>query len=417
MALAARNALHWVKNMQGPFKVVDFFCGAGGLSLGLREAGFETAHAFDWDDAAIMTYQFNLGNHVAKQDLSNPVEVGPVDVVAGGPPCQGFSSAGMRKSGDCRNSLVRDFADQILRLQPKAFIFENVEGFLTTDEGKHVFELLEPLVKGGYRIHLRKVNAANFGVPQHRKRVIGIGGLGWDPSFPEPSHTAFGAPGARLASKHLPLTQTLEEALFGLPPASIQPPGILQGHWYKPLDGIDLERARALKPGETMRDLPQDLHHSSFTRRAYRRVMDGTPTERRGGAPAGIRRLRPDEPSKAITGGARSEFIHPYEDRSLTLRECARLQTFPDDFVVIGTTAEQGQLIGNAVPPRLARAVGISLLRELRAGVVVGQYPGALLSFVPTLSDGASPVLRKVTEAVETMFLNFPRPEQELLWR
>src|SRR5206468_12426062 len=124
--------------------------------------------------------------------------------------------------------------------------------------------------------------------------------------------------------------------------------------FHRPLVGVDLERAKALKPGQRMRDLPTELWHDSYRRRANRRVMDGTPTERRGGAPAGVRRLVPDAPSKAITGGSLAEFLHPSEDRSLTLRECARIQTFPDEFTFQGTCAERAQLIGNAVPPLLA---------------------------------------------------------------
>ena len=234
------------------FTVADLFCGAGGLSLGLRDAGLMTVFAADWDDAAVETYRLNLGDHVHKCDLSNGPQVPIVDVVVGGPPCQGFSSAGMRKSGDGRNSLVRCFADLVVQLRPAAFIFENVEGFLTAEDGKYVFELLEPLIENGYRIHLRKINAANFGVPQHRKRVIAIGGLGWDPSFPVPTHSAYGAPGARRAYRHLPPTETLAEAISDLPPAALEPPGVPQGHYFKPLEGLDLERAIALKPGENV---------------------------------------------------------------------------------------------------------------------------------------------------------------------
>ena len=198
--------------------------------MGFECEGFDVEWAADWDDGAIETYRRNLGDAVSKIDLAGDVEIAAVSVVAGGPPCQGFSSAGMRREGDGRNSLVSRFANQVLKLRPPAFVFENVEGFLTAGEGRHVFELLEPLVAGGYRIHLRKVNAANYGVPQHRKRVLAIGGLGWDPTFPAPTHSAFGAPGARLASRRLPATQTLDDALSGLPRASAGPPGVVQGH-------------------------------------------------------------------------------------------------------------------------------------------------------------------------------------------
>src|SRR5471030_3313001 len=399
-----------------PLTVVDLFCGAGGLSLGFKAAGFTTLCAADWNDSAVETYQMNLGKHAFKQDLTATFAPPPASVIFGGPPCHGFSSSGMRRVGDKRNSLVSHFAALVQRLRPPAFVFENVEGFLTAEDGRHVFELLEPLIASGYRVHLRKINAANYGVPQHRKRVIAIGGLGWDPTIPEATHSAFGAPGARSAYRHLPRTQTLAEALADLPLATLDPPGVPQGHYYRPLEGVDLNRALALKAGETMRDLPEELHHDSYRRRANRRVMDGTPTEKRGGAPAGLRRLRADEPSKAITGGARSEFLHPFEQRSLTIRECAKLQTFPDDFVFCGSSAEQGQLIGNAVPPRLATSIAKTLAQDLLNGPDVESKPGALLSFMPTVADGFSPVLRRVTDQVHQAFIDGVAAQQELLW-
>jgi DNA (cytosine-5)-methyltransferase 1 len=278
-----------------------------------------------------------------------------------------------------------------------------VEGFLTAEGGKRVLDLLTPLVEAGYWIHVRKVNAANYGVPQHRKRVIAVGGLGWEPSLPAPTHSAHGAPGARLAATYLPPAPTLRQALSDLPPPGTEALAKPTGHFYRPLIGVDLERAKALKPGQKMRDLPPELWHESYRRRAYRRVMDGTPAERRGGAPAGIRRLLPDEPSKAITGGALSEFLHPFEDRNLTLRECARLQTFSDDFCFRGTCAEQAQLIGNAVPPLLAAMVARALAVDLLA-VKPKADRGKLLSFVPTLSNGMSPILDRVTRTVRTAF-------------
>jgi DNA (cytosine-5)-methyltransferase 1 len=160
-----------------------------------------------------------------------------------------------------------------------------------------------------------------------------------------------------------------------------------------------MQRAAQLKPGMTMRDLPPALQHESYNRRSQRRVSDGTPSDRRGGAPAGVRRLSALQPSKAITSGARTEFLHPFEHRTLTLRECARLQTFPDDFVFIGSGSEQALLIGNAVPPLLALQVAQSLKLDL-AQQKERYDSGALLSFVPTMSSGMSPALRRTTELI-----------------
>lgn len=396
--------------------VIDLFCGAGGLSSGFLAAGFDVVAALDNNPHAVATYRANLGNHAKSVDISDDTELTDATIFVGGPPCQGFSSAGMRRAGDERNSLVTCFARLISEHRPTAFVFENVEGFLTAEDSNRVFDLLVPLVAAGYKIHLRKVNAANYGVPQHRKRVIAIGGLGWAPSFPEPTHFAFGAPGAHLIGSHLPRTPTLMDAIGALPAASATPPGEPRGHFYHPLEGADLERARALKPGQTMRDLPQEMWHDSFIRRAFRRVMDGTPSERRGGPPAGVKRLRPDEPSKTITSGAITEFLHPVEHRALTLRECAVLQTFPVDFEFCGSINEQALLIGNAVPPRFARVVAETLLGDLtQARRAEGR--GELLSFLPTVSNGMSPALKQlVTRVRKTFFQTEAEVIQRTLW-
>jgi DNA (cytosine-5)-methyltransferase 1 len=397
------------------FTVLDLFCGAGGLSLGLAKAGFTTILAVDNHKAAIQTYTANLGCHAVELDLAKQVTFPEVTLVVGGPPCQGFSSAGLRQKDDQRNSLVGCFARIVAELCPLAFVFENVEGFLTAEGGDRVIELLEPLINAGYRIHLRKINAANYGVPQHRKRVVAIGGLGWDPSFPPPTHSAFGAPGAHRAVRGLRHAPTISDAFLGLPLPTTEAPGLPQGHFYRPLKGIELQRAIGLEPGQTMRDLPEALQHESFQRRAFRRVMDGTPTERRGGAPSGIKRLKPDEPSKAITGGACAEFLHPLEHRPLIIRECARLQTFSDEFEFYGSNAEQMQLIGNAVPPLLAQLIGQNLAHDLVTAKSVHNQ-GALLSFIPTVADGVSPALRNVMNRVNLQFVQRLKFEEPTLW-
>lgn len=391
--------------------VLDLFCGVGGMTLGFVRAGFTVAGAFDNWGFAVQSYRRNFGDHVRELRISEELELPPATVIIGGPPCQGFSSAGARFADDRRNTLVAVFARLIAKHKPRAFVFENVEGFLTGACGRFIFDLLDPLIATGYRIHLRKVNAANFGVPQHRKRVLAIGGLGWDAAFPELTHSAHGAPGAMLAGTRLPPTPCLGEALAGLPPAMIGTNG--NEHSYRVLDGVDLERAKLLKPGQRMRDLPEDLWHESYRRRAYRRVMDGMPVEKRGGAPAGLRRLRADQPSKAITGAAINEFIHPVEDRPLTVRECARIQTFPDEFQFAGSKRDQAQLIGNAVPPQFAEAIARSLLNDLRKANE-GAKPGALISFTPTLSSGMSPILDTVNRKVENAY--GARTEQGVLW-
>ena len=396
--------------------VVDLFCGAGGLSLGFQQAGFEVVRSVDHNPSAVSTYARNLGGHIEDTEITEDIDLPSSTVIAGGPPCQGFSSAGLRRDGDRRNTLVTVFAAIVARHRPSAFVFENVEGFLTGEGGARVLDLLTPLISVGYCIHLRKVNAANYGVPQHRKRVIAVGGLGWEPSFPEPTHSADGAPGAALAARNLPRAPGVIDGFRRLPKPAESAPGGPNGHFAPPLDDSELRRIMGLKQGDTMRDLPPELWHESFSRRAYRRVMDGTPSERRGGAPCGIRRLRGDEPSKAITSFARNEFVHPIEHRFLTIRECARLQTFSDDFEFSGSVADQALLIGNAVPPTFGAAIARQLASDLSKTIKPTSSQGRLLSFVPTMSTGMSPALRKTTDAVRRAFGTPAAEEQLQLW-
>ena len=395
--------------------VVDLFCGCGGFSLGFERAGFRIIAAYDNWRPAVDTYNNNFQHAAQLVEISKTSELPKSTVIIGGPPCQGFSSAGLRKSHDERNTLVSIFSELVVHHKPDAFVFENVEGFLTGANGRFVFDLLVPLVEAGYRIHLRKVNAANYGTPQHRKRVVVIGGLGWDPSFPKSTHFAFGAPGAGLANgQHFPPSPTIAEALDCLPNA------VARGsdsnidffdHTYTSFNDVDMERARHLKPGQRMRDIPESMWHDSYRRRAHRRVMDGMPTERRGGAPAGLRRLSSNEPSKAITGGSLREYVHPIEDRPLTIRECARIQTFPDNFKLEGTQGEKIQMIGNSVPVLLSEIIAISLMKDLGSPLQKHNC-GALLSFIPTLSRGMSPVLTALCEEVRERFSSKAISEQ-----
>jgi DNA (cytosine-5)-methyltransferase 1 len=164
--------------------VVDLFSGAGGLSLGLAAGGLRVLAASDAWKSAAATYSHNFSNHVfvqtdardltaASLKVSSGLGTEPL-ILVGGPPCQGFSSAGARRAGDHRNSLVAVFAKLAAALGPEVVVFENVEGFLTADAGNFVLDLLDPLIESGYQIQVRKVNVANFGVPQLRKRVICI---------------------------------------------------------------------------------------------------------------------------------------------------------------------------------------------------------------------------------------------------
>jgi DNA (cytosine-5)-methyltransferase 1 len=395
-----------------PLSSIDLFCGAGGLSLGLKAAGIQFgAHLDSWEPA-VETLNRNFGESNAAVDVStltaSQIRImsggATPQLISGGPPCQSFTSAGRRFDDDPRSTLVGAFATLAAEVRSPLVVFENVEGFVTAGKGEFVFDLLTPLIDAGYWLRMRKVNLANYGVPQHRKRVIMVASLSGCPPFPQPTHSAWGVPGAQ-EIPGCPATPTVAEALGDLPaPGSQNAP---QGHLSPPIGELELARLTALRPGQTMRDLPEELWHDSYRKRAYRRVMDGTPMERRGGAPAGLRRLRGDQPSKAITSASVREFIHPTKDRRLTLREAARLQTFPDSFKFSGNLAEQATQIGNAVPPRFSEALGSSLIDHLTRYAGADQRipgEGALVEFNVTSSQQMSPALSRVVTAVGARF-------------
>ncbi|WP_170127479.1 DNA cytosine methyltransferase [Kineococcus rhizosphaerae] len=387
-------------------KVVDLFCGAGGLTIGFEDAGLDVAVASDFWHSAAETHRINFPSipfieadirDVTPADIKSHCGGLAPDVVAGGPPCQGFSSAGARSEIDIRNTLVRHYAKLAVELEPSVIVFENVEGFLTAGGGAFVVDLIDPLVEAGYSIRLEKLNVAHFGVPQLRKRVIAIASRGRTPAQLEPSHSASGAPGVWRRGIGLPYTRTVGDALA-------RTASDLADELNVPRKSSELERKRieALKPGQTMRDLDSSLHHASYARRANRRVGDGMPTEKRGGAPAGLRRLVSGEPSKAITSAAVREFVHPTENRMITLREAAILQTFPADFHFSGNRSEIATMIGNAIPAAFAAALGSAVLETLKRPP--GDVRGELIDFIVTHAEAMSPALAKTVRLVNQRY-------------
>ena len=388
-------------------KVVDLFCGAGGLTTGFKAAGFEVAVASDFWHPAAETHRANFPSvpflEADIRDLSTDDLLahcdGKPDIVAGGPPCQGFSSAGARQDGDARNTLVGHYAQLAVQLEPQVIVFENVEGFLTAGGGTYVIDLLDPLIEAGYSVRLEKLNVANFGVPQLRKRVIGIATRGRSPLDLVPTHSASGAPGVWRRGEGLPYTRTVEEVFHEFEASSDDPLSEVR----KP-SALNQARIEALKQGQTMRDLNPALRHESYNRRANRRVADGMPSARRGGAPAGLRRLIASEPSKAITSAAARELVHPFEQRMISLREAALLQTFPENFRFLGNLTEIATMIGNAIPPLFAEALGKAVLRTLEQPE--GESFGQLTEFIVTQAEAMSPALARTVALVESRYVN-----------
>jgi DNA (cytosine-5)-methyltransferase 1 len=408
--------------------ILSLFSGCGGCSLGLMQAGLEVDLAVDIDRDACDTYSSNIKQNVtwcADLSMITPDQLlershlnrDEVDLIIGGPPCQGFSSAGARDWTDPRNVLIRNFVEIVTSLKPTWFIMENVEGLLTANKGIFLIEAIMQFLKAGYWIRTRKVYMEKYGLPQKRKRVFVVGNLEecrFD--FPPATH---GEQAELFSSTHFPHL-TVIDAIGDLPLASCEEityynqgaqneyqkrmrqmgSDLLYHHQVKRLAETVQQRIVSLKQGQTMKHLPEDLQHPSFTRRSYRRVMDGTPTEKRGGAPSGLKRLKANEPSLTITSGSCSEFIHPYENRPLTLRECARIQSFPDWFKFQGSWSSIAAQIGNAIPPLFME----TLIRHIQTSATWQRSEhsrGRWLGIEATKASGRSPILTQVLAELE----------------
>ena len=403
-------------------KAISLFCGAGGCSLGFKMSGYDIIYATDIDKKAIETYKSNFPGTIAEnRDIKDinfknllerlNLQKGELDFLIGGPPCQGFSTAGTRFWDDPRNSLLKEYVRCLNEIKPKWFLMENVEGLLTTKNGDYIYEASKAFIDLGYKIRIDKIYSHEYGVPQRRKRVFIIGNsLGIDFDIPKPLYSLTG----RIFKNS---SVTLGNALINLPKATKikdksigydsnirtdklfeyykNPNGYITDHFSPELSKIQLERVQYLKQGQTMRDLPEELQHESFKKRANRRVMDGTPSEKRGGAPSGIKRLFDEQPSLTITSAATREFIHPFENRMLTIRESARIQTFPDYFEFCGSQSQKIQQIGNAIPPLLAKVFGTYIINNYSFENSRNQDEGKLLGFSLSKASAMSPALKK----------------------
>jgi DNA (cytosine-5)-methyltransferase 1 len=340
---------------------VDLFCGAGGMTAGLAKAGFEVVGAIDYWEPAIRTYCRNFSYPTILADaraISDTKLTGflgsassRVDLLVAGPPCQGLSFQSGRLERDERAGLIFEVARYVEALRPRMFLME-CKMNVGNERNKGLRARLEAsLMELGYSIRWQVINAAEYGVPQIRKRLFYYGcleGMAGDSLFPQPDHS--------------PDTfRTVEDAIGDLPsPAVDYEDSANYPHHYliKTLE-VNLERLRHIPPGGGIDDLPDDLIPPHYRRRRYR-----------GGYHGAYGRLRADKPSAAIVDGfdsfTRGRFGHPYEDRNITLREGARLQTFADDFLFDGRQKEVAALIGNATPPLLGEKLFSTIARRLR---------------------------------------------------
>ncbi len=391
--------------------VLDLFSGAGGIALGFAEAGYRIIGGIDNFQPAVNSFEANipgargLVRDLRVSDFSDVREfVGSrgADVIVGGPSCQGFSTSGglSRATGrdrdDPRNRLFLNYLDLVDELRPSWIVFENVPGLLLYNQGRVALEIVRAFREIGYTVVPMILLAADFGVPQLRRRLVFIGNrTGADVPFPAATHgnadlwRNYALPFAHLsrighgADEEVLPHVSFADACSDLPPVDegkeidgVKYPGraatvyqrevrrgsrLVRQHAAADLAALDRFAAKKLKPGQNWRNLPIQQLPDRFRKI---RPYDATTI---------LRRLQNDAPAYTITTkfneGTTGAFIHPEQPRTLTLREAARLQSFPDRFVFSGSAAQIRQQIGNAVPPLLARALAEAILPSVMRDV------------------------------------------------
>lgn len=388
--------------------MIDLFSGAGGLSEGLSEAGFHSLFASEIVPEYAETYLLNHKSAVVKKGDIRTLDANEVrdnlglqreelDLIAGGPPCQGFSiNAPVRSILDERNHLFKEFLRFVDAFAPRAILIENVPGLVSFERGATLHAILDALAELGYGADVRILGAAYYGVPQMRWRTFILGLRGKNlpfHAFPEPichapikpnfttifnGHSLVKIPSAENNAAFV----TVKDAIGDLPPlkcgeqgseikeyycdpfsdyqrhARIGSAGVIN-HEAPQLSKINMDRLHYIKPGGNWTDIPFEL-----LPKGMQRAKAGDHTKRYG-------RVEPDGLASTILTKCDPHwgaFFHYEQDRSFTVREAARLQSFPDHFVFTGTQSQQFAQVGNAVPPLLAEAVGNSIKSILLEG-------------------------------------------------
>lgn len=372
---------------------VDLFCGAGGLTEGLRAAGYSARLAVDFDQQAIDTFQHNHpGITAVCADITGldgertrelaKLEKGELDLLAGGPPCQGFSLAGQRLPDDPKNKLFLEFVGMARELEPRAILFENVAGIQSMQGGAVVAAIQASFQDLGYTVISGLLNAAEFGVPQARPRFILIGLRDGVPTLPSPTHRRANLDQAMLFESLLPAI-SVAEALSDLPRIE---QGEGQEEWMhesQPLNDFQAERRGHRNRGVLYNH--RATRHSELIVERYSLIPQGRTNaavpEHLRTKKINVYRLSDGEPSRTVTCNFRTDLLHPWEPRGLTVREAARLQSFDDDYRFFGNLTRkakyvtQDDQVGNAVPPLLAQALGrhIASLLDAAAPLQVTQ--------------------------------------------
>ncbi|MFC3212221.1 DNA cytosine methyltransferase [Planomicrobium okeanokoites] len=343
--------------------VIDMFSGCGGLSRGFMDAGYKVLLGVDNEEIALKTFRENHGeaktlrtdlfDPFAIEEMKNIIDGEKVDLIIGGPPCQGFSLTGTRKENDERNTLFRSMVKAVESFEPQAFVLENVPGLGTLYNGKAKEEILESFHELGYKVSYKVLFAPDYGVPQIRKRIFFVGVKSKELyEFPLPTHSPdnYITCGEAISDLHDRVEGNgIEEDEYMTPPLT-EYQQLMRAKSDKLYNHIGTKHTELVKEvishvpeGGNFKDLPPGLGESRKFNEAWTRYHS-------------------QKPSKTIDTGHRNHFHYKF-NRVPTVRENARLQTFTDDFRFYGTKTQQYRQVGNAVPPML----GYHIAQKLKA--------------------------------------------------
>lgn len=330
--------------MNTKLKYIDLFSGAGGFSLGFDRKGFQNVFSIDIEPSFCKTYKYNFPNHrliekdiceLSDNEIRYLKEFNKIDVIIGGPPCQGFSIAGnigRKFVDDPRNRLYKEFVRVVKVIKPFFFVMENVARLYTHNKGETRKEIIKDFEKIGYKVKCKILNSADYGVPQVRKRVIFIGSLT--------------SKGIEFPPKEVEKHISVKEALSGYPKLESGEKSSIPNHTAMSHTEQMLTKMSYVTDGGDRTEIPAKIRPKTGDVRKYIKYAS-------------------EKPSVCVTGDMRKIF-HYEQNRALTVRELAKLQSFPDDFIFKGNRISQQQQVGNSVPPKMAEAIAKVIIKMSR---------------------------------------------------